>query len=266
MFRKGGTGAAEMPFLDHLEELRWRIIWSLAALLVGALIGFWLVTKFDVLSLLIRPIEPFLHGTKLKYLSPTDPFFLTITLALTVGFILALPVIVYQVWGFFAPALHKHEKRAIIPALYLGVLLFAAGVALAYFAALPLTLQFMMGFQVNSLEQNIVVGPYLEFVVKLLLAFGAIFELPVVVLVLATLGLVTSDFLRRSRRFAIAISAVAAAVLTPGDAVTLTIFMMLPLILLYEMSILLAKLVERGRARRVLAEAVEPIEPIGEAS
>jgi sec-independent protein translocase protein TatC len=256
MFMKKGPGAAEMPFLDHLEELRWRIIWSLAALLVGAFVGFWLVTRFNVLSLLIRPIQPFLHGSKLKYLSPTDPFFLTVKLALTIGFILALPIIVYQVWGFFAPALHPHEKRAIIPALYLGVLLFAGGVSLAYFAALPITLKFMMGFQVETLEQNIVVGPYLEFVIKLLLAFGAIFELPVVILVLATLGLVTSAFLKRSRRFAIAIAAVTAAVLTPGDAITLTIFMMLPLIVLYEMSILLARLVERAREKRAAAEPI----------
>src|SRR5436190_23360976 len=107
MFKSGGRGAAEMPFLDHLEELRWRIIWSLAALIVGALLGFWLVTRFNVLGLLIRPIQPFLGGTRLKYLSPTDPFFLTLKLALTVGFILALPIIAHQIWGFFAPALHR---------------------------------------------------------------------------------------------------------------------------------------------------------------
>jgi sec-independent protein translocase protein TatC len=251
-----------MPFLDHLEELRWRLIWSLLALLVGAIVGFWLVTHFDVLRILTKPVEPFLHGTRLKYLSPSDPFFLTIKLAFTVGTILALPVIIYQVWSFFAPALHTEEKRAIVPALYLGVVLFAAGVALAYFIVLPITLDFLMGFQVASLEQNIVAGPYLEFVVRLLLAFGAIFELPVVVLVLASLGLVTSQFLSRVRRYAIAVSAVMASLLTPGDAITLTVFMMLPLMVLYEMSIGLTRLVERRRRKTVENDASEPISEV----
>lgn len=247
----------EMPFLDHLEELRWRIIWSLAALLVSTLVGFWLVTKFDVLGLLIRPITPFLHGTKLKYLNPTDPFFITLHLALTAGLLLALPIIVYQLWAFVAPALKREEKRAIVPALYMGLVLFLIGAAIAYFGAIPLTLRFMMSFQSNSLEQNIIVSEYMGFVVKIILAFGAVFELPVVVLILATLGLVTSSFLVKMRRYAIVVAAVAAALLTPGDAVSLTIFLMAPLMILYEFSILLAKMVERRRARANAAAMAE---------
>lgn len=251
---KRAAHGEEMPFLDHLEELRWRILWSLLALLVGSLVGFWLVTHFDVMELLIRPIQPFLHGTKLKYLNPTDPFFITIQLAITAGILMALPIVIYQLWAFVGPALLPAEKRAIVPALYLGLVLFCMGAALAYWGALPLTLKFMMSFQTGSLEQAIVVDQYLGFVVKMLLAFGAVFELPVVVLVLASLGLVTSKFLAASRRYAIAVATVVAAVLTPGDAISLTLFMMLPLIFLYELSILLAKIVERRRARRVAAE------------
>ncbi len=239
----------EMPFLDHLEELRWRIIWSLAALLLSTLAGFWLVTRFDVLGLLILPIQPFLNGTKLKYLNPTDPFFITLNLAITVGILLALPIIVYQLWAFIAPALKKEEKRSIVPALYMGLVLFLIGAAIAYWGAIPLTLRFMMSFQSSSLEQNIIVSEYMGFVVKIILAFGAVFELPVVVLILATLGLVTSGFLVKMRRYAIVVAAVAAALLTPGDAVSLTIFLMAPLMILYEFSILLAKMVERRRAR-----------------
>lgn len=251
---KRAVHAEEMPFLDHLEELRWRILWSLLALLLCTLVGFWLVTHFDVMELLIRPIQPFLHGTKLKYLNPTDPFFITIQLAITAGILMALPIVVYQLWAFVGPALMPTEKRAIVPALYLGLVLFCMGAALAYWGALPLTLRFMMSFQTGSLEQSIVVDEYLGFVVKMLLAFGAIFELPVVVLVLASLGLVTSQFLAKSRRYAIVVATVVAAVLTPGDAVSLTLFMMLPLMFLYELSILLAKMVERRRARRLAAE------------
>ncbi len=253
---KRADHSEEMPFLDHLEELRWRIIWSLAALLVTTCIGFAVVTKFDVLGLLIRPITPFLHGSKLKYLNPTDPFFITLHLAITVGILLALPIMVYQLWAFVAPALKKEEKRAIMPALYLGLVLFCVGAALAYFAAIPMTLRFMMGFQSSSLEQNIIIGEYLGFVVKIIVAFGVVFELPVVVLILATIGLVTSAFLSRMRRYFIVIAAIAASLLTPGDAVSLTIFLMAPLMLLYELSILLAKLVERRRAKAAAASAL----------
>ncbi len=252
---KRGASPDEMPFLDHLEELRWRILWSLAAVLVGTLVGFYLVNRFDVLGVLIAPIRPFLGGTRLKYLSPADPFFITIRLAITVGLLLAFPVVLYQVWAFVSPALHGHEKRSILPALYLGLVLFLAGASLAYFGALPLTLRFMMGFQTGSLEQNIVIDSYLGFVLQLIIGFGAIFELPVVVLILSTLGIVSSRMLVAMRRYAIAITAVVASVLTPGDAVSLTVFLMAPLMLLYEMSIALARLVERRRRKREAAAA-----------
>jgi sec-independent protein translocase protein TatC len=243
----------EMPFLDHLEELRWRMIWSLVAVAVAALIGFLLVTYFDVLGLLIDPIKPFLQGSKLKYLSPTEPFFITIKLGILVGIIFALPVVVYHIWAFLAPALKPEEKRAILPSLYLGVFLFAAGAAMAYFVVLPVTLRFTMGFQTESLEQNIVIGEYLSVVIRLLGAFGLVFEMPVVVLALSAMGVVTPEFLASKRRHAIVAITVLSSVITPGDVVTITMLMMVPLILLYELSIWLSKLVTRKR--RLAAEA-----------
>lgn len=248
-WNRGPGRSDEMPFLDHLEELRTRILWAMGALVVGAVVGFVLVTRFDVLGLLIAPMEPLLDGSKLKYLSPTDPFFITLKLALIVGALLASPVIVYQIWLFVSPALMPHEKRAIIPAFYLGLVLFAAGAALAYFAALPVTLDFMAGFQTDSLEQNITIGPYLSLVIRLLLAFGLIFELPVVVLILAVIGIVDSRMLAAKRRHAIVLLTIVASVITPGDVIVLTLFMMVPLVLLYELSISLARVVERRRAR-----------------
>src|SRR5687767_7814072 len=227
--------SAEMPFLDHLEELRWRLLKSIAAVIVGTMIGFFVVTHFNVLELLINPLRPLIGDAKLKYLSPGDPFFVTLGLAITVGLLLAFPIVAAQIWGFVSPALLPREKRAIVPALYLGLVLFAAGVALAYYIVLPMTLKFFMSFQTATLEQNIVIGPYISLVVRVLLAFGILFELPVVVLVLSALGLVTSKFLREKRRFAIAGIAIVAAFATPGDAVSLTVFMMGPLILLYEL-------------------------------
>src|SRR3712207_3127057 len=121
IFRSKKTGqSGEMPFLDHLEELRWRLLWSILAVLIGTLVGFVVVTKFNVLEILINPVRPFLNGEKVKYLSPGDPFFTTLKLAITVGLILAFPIVVSQIWAFVSPALLPSERRAIVPALYLG--------------------------------------------------------------------------------------------------------------------------------------------------
>jgi len=262
MFKSAGRGTAEMPFLEHLEELRWRILKSIIAVVVGSVAGWFIVTRFGVLELLVRPLVPFLDGSKLNYLSPGDPFLITLKLALTVGLLLAFPIIIGQIWAFVAPALHPREKRAIVPALYLGLVLFLAGVALAYFLVLPMTLKFFytIGAQQGMLQAQIVAGPYLALVVKILLAFGVVFELPVVVLVLSALGLITSKFLVSKRRFAVAGSAILGAMLSPGDAITVTVFMMGPLLVLYELSIGLARLVERRREKALASE------PLAEAS
>ena len=239
--------AAEMPFFDHLEELRWRLFYVVIALAIGAGIGFWVVMEYDVLGVLIDPIKPFLGDSRLKYLSPTEPFVITLKLGILLGFVLAAPIIIYQIWAFFAPALLPSERRVIIPSLYLGLVLFAAGVAMAYTIVLPVTLQFTMSFQTESLEQAIVVSAYLAVVTRLLLAFGVVFELPVVVLILSALGLVTPEFLASKRRHAIVAIAVLASVITPGDVLTVTLMMMIPMFLLYELSIVLSRLVVRRR-------------------
>jgi sec-independent protein translocase protein TatC len=256
---RSSRGAAEMPFLEHLEELRWRILWSGLAIIVATIAGFVVVTQLDVIGILIRPVESYLPDGKLHYLSVTDPFFITIKLAIALGLLAASPIVIYQVWAFLSPALLATERRAIVPAFYLGLVLFLAGAALAYFLALPVTIRFMQGFQAGSLQPMLTAPEYFGFVTKLLLGFGLIFEMPVVVMVLAAIGLVTPKFLREKRRYAIAAMAVAAAMITPGDAITLTIFLMGPLMLLYELSIGLARLMEKGRERRrAVAETVVP--------
>ena len=128
----------EMPFLDHLEELRWRILWSLLAVAIGTVVGLALCYRFNVLGLLVAPVrwgssDPDL---RLVFLSPTAPFFITLKLALVVGFLLASPIVFYQAWAFLAPALEPHEKKAIVPALYFGLVLFACGVAVANLGAM----------------------------------------------------------------------------------------------------------------------------------
>ena len=241
----------EMPFLDHLEELRWRILWSLLAIVIGSVVGFVLVLRFGVLDILIDPFyEVMGEEERLVFLAPTEPFFLILRVGILGGVVLVSPIIVYQIWAFLSPALERHEKRAIIPALYLGVVLFSVGVWMSYAIALPVTLQFLLFFGEGYFDQMLQAGPYLGFVTKLLLAFGILFELPVVIMILSALGLVTPAFLRAKRRHAIVIITVLASFLSPGDVVTVTALMMLPLIFLYEFSILLSVVITRKRRAR----------------
>ncbi len=250
---KNTTG--EMPFLDHLEELRWRLVWSLAALAVGVGLGFVIVLKFDLIRLLQQPIVPFLATRKLVFTHPGDPFSITMSTALIVGLIIASPVIIYQLWSFLSPALHRHEKKVVIPVIIGAVILFVAGVAMAYFVVVPLTLRFLMTFQIESLEPMITASGYFGFVITLALTFGAVFELPVLILALAALGLVTPDFLARFRRYAFVIALIVSAFLSPGDFLGVTLLMTAPLYLLYELSVLLTTILFRKRdAARLASE------------
>jgi sec-independent protein translocase protein TatC len=236
-----------MPFLDHLEELRWRIFKSAGGLFAGTVIGFLLVHYLEVTAILVRPIAPYLQNGQLAVLSPLEPFLFEIKLSILVGLLLAFPVIAGQAWAFFAPALEKHERRVVIPALYLGLVLFALGVAMAYLI-LPISLRILLTeFSADYVFNLIQASLYLGFVVKFLLAFGVLFELPVVVLILSAFGLVTPQFLREKRRHAIVGVTVVAAFLTPGDVILITVGMMAPLIVLYEFSIFLSALVARRR-------------------
>jgi sec-independent protein translocase protein TatC len=257
---------AEMPFLDHLEELRWRIIWSLLALFVGMVIGFVLVTQIDIIALLARPIAPFLQGAKLVYTHPGDPFGILIKVALAVGLVVASPVILYQAWAFVAPALYPHEKRLVFPAIVGAVALFVAGVALAYFIVLPLTLRFLLGLATGSLQSMISAADYFGFAISMSLAFGFAFELPIVIVLLSALGIVTPQFLVRYRRHAVVVVIVAAALLTPGSDITSLLALSVPLYLLYELSIVLAMGIHRRRERRRLRLEAEERAAAAEAS
>lgn len=236
-----------MPFLDHLEELRWRIFKALAALIVGTIVGFVVVQRYRVIDLLIRPAQPYIPPEGLAYFSPVTPFFFILKLAVLAGLILSFPVVLYQVWAFLSPALEPREKRRIVPALYGGLVLFALGALAAYEIALPVSMRFFTGIQSEVLYAVLGADEYLSFAVRLLVAFGIIFELPVVILILSVLGLVTPRFLREKRRHAIVASTVVASLLSPGDVITVTLLMMIPLILLYELGIFLSWLVTRGR-------------------
>lgn len=240
----------EMPFLEHLEELRWRLLWSVLALVAGVFIAFVLLVKLDVIGLLQGPIRPYLHGRKLVYTHPGDTFSIVLNASIALGVVFSLPVIIWQAWSFLAPALYQHEKRIVVPVFVGAIGLFMAGAAMSYFYALPLSLSFLLDFQAESLEPMITAGEYFSFAISMTLAFGAAFELPIVILALAALGVVTPQFLGKYRRHALVGCVVAGAVLTPGDVVYASAVMAVPLYGLYEVSIWLSWFVVRGRARR----------------
>jgi sec-independent protein translocase protein TatC len=248
--------AGEMPFLDHLEELRWRIIWSLAALIVGVAAAFVLVYRFDLLTWIQGPILPFLHGHKLVYTHPGDGFSILLQTSIMVGILIALPVVIWQVYAFLSPALHRHEKRIAIPVILGAVFLFVVGAALAWYFVLPMTLRFLFTLGDKNFDQMITVSEYFGFVSSLVLAMGAVFELPIAILLLSAFGLVTPTFLAKFRRHALLGSYIAAAIITPGDLFITSLALMAPLYLLYELSIVLSYFVVRKKRRAALAEAV----------
>lgn len=255
---------SEMPFLDHLEELRWRLIWSGAALLIAFALAFTLVSNFDVIGLLALPAKDFLHGGKLIYTHPADPFTILMQVSFGVGLVLASPVIGYQVWAFLSPALHPHEKRVIIPLIVGALLLFFGGCALCVAWVLPVMLKLLGGISSGSLQQMISASEYFSFAVTLTLAFGAVFELPILILLLTAIGLVTPRFLAKYRRHAFVAMLILSAVITPGDMIISTLMLFIPLYGLYELSIIMSWFVYRAKQRKVRRE--EEAERIATAS
>lgn len=239
---------ATMSFIEHLEELRIRMLWSLGALVLGAGVGFWATNRFDVIGFLTRPVRPLLEDGRLTYLHPTEPFMVTIKVGIFVGVVLALPVVFYHFWRFVAPGLMENEKRIFVPALLASVALFVGGAALAFFLVLPFGLRFFLGFATESLQPMITINDYFSFAMQITLMFGVVFETPLVILVLAWIGVLPASTIRKYRRHAIAVMAIVSAVLTPADVVSM-LLMLVPLYLLFEISVLLAGLIERRRER-----------------
>lgn len=239
-----------MPFLDHLEELRWRIIYSLAAAIVCIGLGFWIALQFDIVGFLAKPVFPLIPEHKLVYTHPSEGFTVVLNAAMTMGLVFASPVILYQLWAFLAPAFHQHEKRIAIGVLFSGLVLFIAGAALAFFEVIPLALPWLFSFSGPSMVPLITAEEYFSFVFAMVLTFGVSFELPIVVLGLAALGIVTPQFLNKYRRHAIVLIVIIGAFLTPGDMVYTTIALAVPLYMLYELSVIASYVIFRRKARR----------------
>ena len=245
----------EMPFLDHLDELRRRLFWIVGSVVLGIIVGFFLLSHLDIIRVLQRPILPYLNGKTLIYTHPGTSFRILLNASLVLGILLALPVIAGQVWGFLSPALYKHEKKVIIPVIAGMVVLFLAGVSLSFFVVLPLTLKFLMGLESTSLTPMISASEYFNFAISMCLAFGLVFEVPIAVLALTALGIVTPAFLAKYRRHAVIICVIVSAFITPGADPYSMFALAIPLYILYEISVVLSMVIERKKRKR--AERLE---------
>lgn len=233
-------------------------MWLLVTLVLASLAGFYLAVRFDLLGVIIQPIVPYLRGTRLKYLSPTDPFFVTLRLGIFVGLALSLPFVGYHLTRLLRPLVGRGQ-RSYVTLLVAGALgLFVVGVVFCFLAVVPLMLRFTMNFQEQSLEQSITVTEYLSLVTHLVVAFGLAFQLPVVMLVATTLGIVTPDTMSAKRRHAALAAVVVGALLTPPDVAS-QVLMAGPLYLLYEVGVLVSRFAAaRGFGGRPLLLEVPP--------
>ncbi|MFO7965808.1 MAG: twin-arginine translocase subunit TatC [Desulfobacterales bacterium] len=229
----------KITFTEHLEELRKRLIISFIAVGVGFAVSYGF--KEDIFKMLTRPLIAVMgEGDKLIFTGLPEAFFTYLKVALLSGLMLAAPVVIYQFWMFVAPGLYKNERRILLPIVLLSSIFFIGGSLFGYFIVFPFGFKFLLGFASETIRPLPSMREYLGFSAKLLLAFGVVFELPLVLTFLARLGVVTVDTLKKNRKYAVLLFFIGSAILTPPDVVT-QVMMSLPLMVLYEISIIGAK-------------------------
>jgi sec-independent protein translocase protein TatC len=250
----------ELPLLDHLIELRNRLIYASAALLAGFLACYFFAA--DIYAFLVQPLADAYGndaGRRMIYTGLTEAFFTYLKVAFWAGAFLSFPVVASQLWMFIAPGLYRNEKQAFLPFLVATPVLFFTGGAVAYYLVFPLAWRFFIGFETPAgegtlpIELEARVAEYLSLVMKLIFAFGLSFQLPVALTLMGRVGLVSADSLARNRKYAIVGVFAAAALLTPPDVIS-QIGLGLPILVLYEFSIIAVRMVERRRAEEEAAD------------
>jgi sec-independent protein translocase protein TatC len=244
----------KQPLMAHLIELRTRLLWSVAAILLAFFICFYF--SRPIFSLLVQPLVA-AGQERVIFTQVFEAFFVQVRVGFFGALMLAFPVIATQMWRFVAPGLYRQEKAALLPFLVATPFLFTLGASFAYFVAVPVALRFLLGFQgeLGGVTQEALpsVGQYLTFIMQFLFAFGVAFLLPVLLMLLARAGILTLDQLVKGRRYAIVIAFIVAAIFTPPDVVS-QLLLAIPLCILYEISIVAIRITE-GRRKRALAAA-----------
>ncbi len=230
----------KLPLTSHLQELRKRLVLSFIAVAAGFVICYaFSQDLFDILSKPLLKMMP--SGGSLIFTSVAEAFFTYMKVAFIAGFILTSPFVLFQVWAFVAPGLYRHEKRYVIPFVVAGSFFFILGILFAYFVAIPVGFKFLLGYATDFIKPMPSMKEYLSFSIKFLLAFGLVFEFPVVLVLLARIGVVDAKTMARHRKYAILLIFIFAAVMTPPDLIS-QLLMAIPLMGLYELSILLSKI------------------------
>lgn len=224
----------EMSLVDHLQEFRRRIIVCLAALLITSTASYYYAE--ELVNLIAAP------AGMLYFMNPAEVFFTYLKISFFAGFLVSLPILVYELWGFIAPALTMSERKLAFVLTPAFVLLFYAGLIFSYYFVLPAGIRFFLGFATDSLQPMFSLGSYLSFVISFVLPFGIVFELPLCLLILAKMGFVNAAFLKKKRKIVLVMSFVLAAVISPTPDVFSQTMIAVPVILLYEVSIILIRL------------------------
>ena len=224
------------PFTDHLEELRNRLIACIIAVVIGFILTY--AFKDKLFEVLMGPLTPLLKegGDSMIFTSLPEAFFTYLKVSLLAGVMIAAPVIFYHFWMFTAPGLYTNERKLMLPIVCLSSFFFLGGALFGYFVVFPFGFKFFLSFSTDAIRPMLSMKDYLNFSAKLLLAFGLVFELPLVLTFLAKLGIVTVPFLRKNRKYALVIFFIGSAILTPPDVIS-QVMMAFPLMLLYEISI-----------------------------
>ncbi|MCP3901349.1 MAG: twin-arginine translocase subunit TatC [Desulfobacteraceae bacterium] len=233
------------PLTGHLTELRDRLIHSSIAVGVGFLIAYFFREK--IFAILTAPLVKVMgENNKMIFTGLPEAFFTYLKVALLAGIVLATPILFYEFWMFISPGLYSKEKKFILPLVFLSLLFFLIGSSFGYFIVFPFGFEFFLAFSNESIQAMPSMKEYLGFASKMLLAFGFVFELPLVITFMARMGLVSVDFLKKNRKYAILIFFAGAALITPPDVITQTM-MAIPLIFLYEISIIGAKFFQKKK-------------------
>ncbi len=245
----------EMSFLEHLEELRWRIIKAGIGVLLGMILC-WIFIDFIINAILLKPVTDLnshlsagQQPIRLQNLKPFGQLFLYMQVAIIGGIIISIPNILYQLWSFIAPGLMPKERKYVKWIVFFSSFCFLFGVVFSYYVMLPAAFQFFAGFGTTDIQNNIAINEYMDFIISVMLAAGVVFELPMVSWFLSKLGILTPAFMRKYRRHSIVAIFILAAVLTPGTDPVSQVLLAVPLLLLYEASILVSVWAWKGKKK-----------------